>query len=331
MLIRLADVLRKFLVSQNIDVVLLDTNPREVRVAHREGLPAISEDAMLINPDNHAELYACGKLLVMTTNQDLNRLVCQRWSELLDSKALYRWEQAGYETDENRHLLVGTAVWGELPLSRWMQPNCGEPPLKVRKLDDQVADPSEIKSDGAHVLLTARDEAGLLFGDQETYSAADQLLVYDLEGGQRQCSLPLVPFNVTESDQTELMELYREMLTHLKKQSINVDPETTLADIWKREEEYTSLLGNGIAMPHYWSPHIERSILMVTRPSATLRCPLTDRPIELVFLLLSPTGDPKAHLEHLSYIARLIGSESRRKRLVAAKDSGELYELIVSV
>ena len=321
----------KFLVSQKIDVVLLDTNPREVRVAHREGLPAIFEDAMLINPDNHPELYPCGNLLVMTTNQDLNRLVCQRWSELLDANSLYRWEKAGYETDENRHLLVGTAVWGDLPLSRWMQPECGEPPLNVRKLEGEVTDPSEIEADGAHVLLTTRDQTKLLFGDRETYSSGDQLLVYDLQGGQRQCSLPLVPFNVTQSDQTDLMELYREMLTHLNKQSINVDPQTTLADIWKREEEYTSLLGHGIAMPHFWSPHIERSVLMVTRPAATLLCPQTDRPIELVFLLLSPTGNPKVHLEHLSYIARLISSESRREQLVSAKDSDELYELIISI
>ena len=321
----------KFLVSQNIDVVLLDTNPREVRVAHREGLPAILEDAMSINPDNHPELYPCGNLLALTTNQDLNRLVCQRWSELLDAKSLYRWEKTGYETDENRHLLVGTAVWGELPLNRWMQSDCEEPPLVVRKLDAEVTIPSEVESDGTHVLLAISEEAGLMFGQRETYCAGDQLLVYDLQRGERQCSLPLVPFNVTQSAQTDLMELYREMLTHLKKQSVNVDPETTLADIWKREEEYTSLLGHGIAMPHYWSPHIERSVLMVTRPAATLRCPLTDRPIELVFLLLSPTGDPKAHLEHLSYIARLIGSESRRERLVAAKDTDELYKLIVSI
>ncbi len=326
-----------FLTRQNLDVVLVDTNPREVRVARREGLVAIHQDATLMNPDNHAELYSCGNLLAITTNQDLNRIVCQRWAEMLNPKSLYRWEKTGYESDENRHLLVGKAVWGEIPLSRWMQPDCELPPLSTRQF--QTNDHpnaggsmlSENNADQSHVLLTVRPDVGLLLGEQETYNAGDQSLVYDLRRGQHQCALPLIPFNVTQSNQAELVELYREMLIHLKRQSYSIDPESTLADIWKREQEYSSLLGHGIAMPHYWSPHIKRSVLMVTRSRESLMCPLTDRPVEIVFLLLSPTRDPKAHLEHLSYIARLVGSESRRERLLAATTTDEMYQLIVSI
>lgn len=317
----------QFLKENNIDVVLVDTNPREIRSAEREGLIAINADATLMNQDDYPELYMCGNLLAITTNQDLNRIVCQCWAELLDSKSLFRWEQTGYETEENRHLLIGQSVWWDLPLGRWMRPDCEPPPLFLRQYSEGSAGSG---SEDAHVLLTVREDVGLLLGDLDRYVEGDQSLVYDLQLGQHQCTLPLVPFNVTESEQTDLRELYREMLVHLKKQSYNVDPETTLAELWKSEEEYTSLLGHGIAMPHYWSPHLKRSVLMATRPKSTLVCPLTDRPIELIFLLLSPTGDPEAHLEHLSYIARLIGSESRRDRMLSAEDVSELYRLIVS-
>jgi NhaP-type Na+/H+ or K+/H+ antiporter/mannitol/fructose-specific phosphotransferase system IIA component (Ntr-type) len=314
----------EFFAAEKIDVVLVDTNPREVRTARREGLEAINDDAMLMNQDNYPSLYGCGNLLAITANQDLNRMVCRRWAELLDGKGLFRWEQTGYENDENRHLLVGKSVWGDLPLSRWMQPDCEAAPLFVRK------HPADLSPDEENVLLTSRGDATLLIGELEEYSDGDRSLIYNLRRGQYECSLPLTPFNVTDSEQTELYDLYNEMLNHLHVQSFELDPETTLADIWKREQQHTSLLGHGIAMPHYWSPHIERSVLMVTRPQSPVVCPQTQRPIELVFLLLSPKENPKAHLEHLSYIAKLIGSESRRQRMFDAEDSGELYKMIVS-
>ena len=351
----------KFIADQGLDVVLIDTNPREIRLATREGLTAINDDATILNEDKYPSLYGCGNLLAITSNPDLNRMLCLRWSEKLDGTGLYRWERAGYETEENRHLLAGEAIWKELPLSHWMQPDCDAPPLfeqrhqVATKEDDETDDSAEDtsqqdgskgqqsveqhsvdpQSDGPQsndsgVLLTFRKESPLLIGSFDSLVSEDLSLIYDLERSEHECTLPLTPFNVTTSTQTELMELYREMLNHLHRQSVKVDPEATLADIWKREEEYTSLLGHGIAMPHFWSPHVERSVVMVTRPESTIVCSLTDRPIEIVFLLLSPTGTPKAHLEHLSYIARLIGSEPRRQRLLEARTSDDLYKAIVS-
>jgi mannitol/fructose-specific phosphotransferase system IIA component (Ntr-type) len=277
-----------------------------------------------MNPELFPSLYGCGNLLAITTNQDLNRMACRRWSELLDGSELFRWEKSGYETPENQHLLVGKAIWGDLSLHRWMQPDCDSPPLHERNPEKNGT------LDNERILLTLRDKSILPAGAGEQQNDNDLWLVYDPPPEYHNCSLPLEPYNVTYSEQTVLRELYREMLNHLKSQLVNLDPEATLADIWKREEEYTSLLGHGISMPHFWSPDITRSILMVTRPKSPVVCPLTQRPIEIVFLLLSPTGNPKAHLEHLSYIARLIGSQSRRQRMLQAKNSAELYDLIVS-
>jgi NhaP-type Na+/H+ or K+/H+ antiporter/mannitol/fructose-specific phosphotransferase system IIA component (Ntr-type) len=317
----------KFMAAQKVDVVLIDTNPREVRAAHREGLTAINADATSINQDDHVELYGCGNLLAITTNQDLNRVVCQRWAEVLDSKRLFRWEKAGGEDDENMRLSSGRVIWRELALSRWMQSDCDTPPIYMRPFDPEG---SETDLEDERVLLTYRSDSNFVVGEPENAAVGDQSLVLDLRGNQHLCPVPLVPFNVTQSKQTGLYELYREMLTHLKSQSYNVDPEATLADIWKREEQHTSLLGHGVSLPHYWSPHLQRSVLMVARPEQPVACPTTERPVELVFLLLSPAADPKAHLEHLSYIAQLIGSETRRLRLLQAANTEELYELIVS-
>ena len=123
--------------------------------------------------------------------------------------------------------------------------------------------------------------------------------------------------------------LYRELLEHLKRELPAIDVDHLLAEMWKREEDYTSLLGNGIALPHTWSDDVEQATVVVARPQARVICPLTSRPIEIVFMLLSPVGNPNEHLEHLSFIARLIGSQAQRKRIMQARDPAELFELIV--
>ena len=80
----------------------------------KEGLVALNEDAMLLSPEEHPSLFGCGNLLALTPNPDLNRMLCQRWSELLEGEQILRWEKSGYETSDNRHLLVGTTNLGRV-------------------------------------------------------------------------------------------------------------------------------------------------------------------------------------------------------------------------
>jgi mannitol/fructose-specific phosphotransferase system IIA component (Ntr-type) len=311
-----------FLKDHGTDVVLIDTNAREVRAAEREGLVAISEDAMQLNPAAHASLYGCGNLLALTANADLNRMLCRRWSELLESPKLLRWEKPGYQTAENEHLLVGERVWIGLPLNRWMQPNSEPPPLHVLRTENSPP------PDAENVLLTVRDNSVVFENPVTIHDEDTHWLIYDPDEGQQRCSLPVVRENVIFTDQTQLRELYREMLEHLHTQLLHIDPEKMLADIWEREEDYTSLLGNGIALPHTWTSSVEQATLMVARPTTRLLCSLTERPIEIVFMLLSPIGKPNEHLEHLSNIARLIGTDAQRQRILATVDAEELYQII---
>jgi mannitol/fructose-specific phosphotransferase system IIA component (Ntr-type) len=118
------------------------------------------------------------------------------------------------------------------------------------------------------------------------------------------------------------------MLQHVKRQLPRIDPDKLLDEMWKREEDYTSLLGNGIALPHAWSTDFDQTKLVIARPEVRVTCPLTNLPIEIVFMLLSPIGKANDHLDHLSVIARLIGTQEQRQRILQAHDPEELYELI---
>lgn len=312
----------RFLRRHKIDVVLVDTNAREVRTATREGLVAINEDAMQLNPESHESLFNCGNLLALTANADLNRMLCRRWPELLEGNHFFRWEKAGYESAENQHLLAGRRIWERLPLNRWMQPESEPPPLHVKQRDDQ---PLPSASD---ILFVVRGGKLIPGPPAELHPEDEEWFVYDPEQVQQPGGLPLVPENVIFSAQTNLLGLYRELLQHLHRQLPGIDPEQLLDQMWKREEEYTSLLGHGIALPHIWTSSIEQSVLLVARPQGELQCPLTERPIEIVFMLFSPADNAKEHLKHLSAIARLIGSEIQRQRILQAQDPAELFQLI---
>ena len=319
----LGQQIARFFERHGVDVVLVDTNAREVRSARQAGHTALNEDAMMVTPEDHPALFGCGNLLALTANPDLNRMLCHRWSELLEGQHVLRWEKSGYETAENQHLLTGNRVWGDLPLNRWMHPDSEPAPMHIQRRE---ITPPPNRSD---ILLTARNQGVIPGVPTSIHEEDSEWLVYDPQQSQQRSPLPLVAENVLFTKGSDLKGVYLEMLEQLKQQWPAINTQQVLAEMWKHEEDYTSLLGNGIALPHSWSDDVEHSSVAVARPQTQIICPLTNRPIEIVFMLLSPTGSTNEHLEHLSFIARLIGSQSQRDRILQARDPQELFEMII--
>jgi NhaP-type Na+/H+ or K+/H+ antiporter/mannitol/fructose-specific phosphotransferase system IIA component (Ntr-type) len=313
----------RFLKRFETQVVLVDTNARDVRTARREGLCALSDDAMLMDPDRHVELYGCGKILALTPNPDLNRMLCRRWAEILDGTP-FRWEPTGYETDGNRHLLVGTKVWDGIPLSRWMQPGSGSTPLRIQLAKQGSPMPEDF------VLFSAATNDLRIGTPGEVRDEDTAWLVYAPPTEKQRLTLPLTVEDVVFSEQVDLRNLYGEMIEQLRRQIPELDASELLEEMWKREEDYTSLLGHGIALPHVWTSQVRKSVLMVARPTKEVVCPLTRSTIEIVFMLISPLGKPDEHLRNLSQIAKLVGTDSRRESLLAAKNPRELFTTIAS-
>lgn len=312
----------QFLVRHHQQVVLIDTNALEVRAAEREGLTALNEDAMSLNPDAHPALYGCGNLIAFTANPDLNRMLCRRWSEILEGKSILRWERSGYQTDENQHLLNGDRIWEDFPLDRWMRPY--SEPAPVRSQPSGENPPPSIES----VLMIARNKAAIVTAPADIRDDDVEWMIFDRQKSQQSNRLPLEPENVLFSECDDLKTLYLEMLQHLENQLPELDSASMLESMWEREEDYTSLLGNGIALPHAWSADIQETKLVIVRPVREVQCPLTNRSIDIVFMLLSPEGSADEHLAHLSYIARLIGSQSQREQILQATDAADLYQRI---
>ena len=107
----------------------------------------------------------------------------------------------------------------------------------------------------------------------EIHSQDTEWLVYDRQQSQARLPLPLAVENVIFSQCNDLKLLYREMLEHLKRELPAIDVDHLLAEMWKREEDYTSLLGNGIALPHTWSADVEQATVVVAQTASSCDLP----------------------------------------------------------
>lgn len=74
-----------------------------------------------------------------------------------------------------------------------------------------------------------------------------------------------------------------------------------------REQQASSGIGEGVAIPHLRLPLLEKPVIAFVRLQRPLDInAVDDAPVDLIMLLLSPAGDGPHHLRRLSRISRLM-------------------------
>ena len=97
----------------------------------------------------------------------------------------------------------------------------------------------------------------------------------------------------------------------------------------EREAIGSTGLGNGVAVPHVKHEGIERSSLVLARTKVGIEWQAIDgRPVHIMFLVVSPSEDPEAHLQCLRWISTLTRSSDFRRFLLDAKDAQQMRELL---
>ena len=76
--------------NEEFDVVVADTNRQNVRAARAAGLHAIHTNVLDENEEDHVELGGVGRVLAMTANDGVNRLVMQHYLHEFGRRELYR-------------------------------------------------------------------------------------------------------------------------------------------------------------------------------------------------------------------------------------------------
>ena len=109
-----------------------------------------------------------------------------------------------------------------------------------------------------------------------------------------------------------------------------VDEKELLARLLEREEERSTGVGGGLALPHARVSGLERTVLLVGRVRDGLDFGAPDgSPVDLLFVLLSPADARSEHLRLLARVARIFAPEGILEKLRAAPGPKQLFQLLL--
>lgn len=109
----------------------------------------------------------------------------------------------------------------------------------------------------------------------------------------------------------------------------HLDQQKVLDVLVERERISTTAIGDGVAIPHGKLPKIERVSGVFARSLDGVDfASLDGNPTYLFFVLIAPESAAADHLKALARISRLLKDDAFRRRLLAGKNSRELYALI---
>ncbi len=109
-----------------------------------------------------------------------------------------------------------------------------------------------------------------------------------------------------------------------------IDPKLARTALIEREQLGSTGLGNGIAIPHGKIPGLAGVTAVFLRLAEPVDFDaVDDQPVDLVMMLLAPTGAGADHLKALSRVARLLRTDSMAAALRSTTDPAELRALLV--
>ncbi len=135
-----------------------------------------------------------------------------------------------------------------------------------------------------------------------------------------------VPFEVSSKG-----EAIWELIRAIHQAGFIDNPGLVLETILERERQGGVTLGDGIAIPHARLPELKHPVVaMGVMPEGR---PIQvggagDRPVDIMYLVLSPPEPPELHIQVLAAIARLLRIEEAREGLRHARDVQQAMEII---
>jgi PTS system fructose-specific IIC component len=101
------------------------------------------------------------------------------------------------------------------------------------------------------------------------------------------------------------------------------------AAVMEREQQSTTGIGNGIAIPHCKTSLVSHGlILAATIPNGVKYNSIDNKPVNILLLFIFPGNENKEYLQVLAKAARLFSDENIRNKLVLAESSDEFREEI---
>lgn len=128
----------------------------------------------------------------------------------------------------------------------------------------------------------------------------------------------------TTDKQAAISELANTFLT----KGVVTNDSVYLEAVMKREEESTTGIGFGVAIPHGKSAAVAEPSLAFGRSQAGIQYDSMDgKPVHLMFLIAVPETSNDEHLRILSKLSRKLMHEDVRQKLMTVTDAEEIYQI----
>ena len=106
------------------------------------------------------------------------------------------------------------------------------------------------------------------------------------------------------------------------------DLENLRRTVWEREDQRSTGIGEGLAIPHGKCASVTQPAIAIGRPAEPLEFGAIDgKPVQLVILLASPADKIAEHIQALGKISRVMTDPTVRDRAYHAQTKDELYQL----
>jgi mannitol/fructose-specific phosphotransferase system IIA component (Ntr-type) len=124
-------------------------------------------------------------------------------------------------------------------------------------------------------------------------------------------------------------EVIAELISLAASAGLIADAGAAESAILAREALMTTGIGQGVALPHALIPGFGRTVLAVGRSRKGIDFQALDgAPVRLVVLIVGAKGQEPFHLVLLSRLARILGDEQVRRRILDASTAEELALLL---
>ena len=119
-------------------------------------------------------------------------------------------------------------------------------------------------------------------------------------------------------------------LAELAGQRLGIEASRTLAALSEREQLGSTGFGHGVAIPHAKIEGLTQIYGLVVRLAEPVEYKAIDgKPVDLVFLLLSPPGAGAEHLKALAAISRVTRDAATLERLRGARTRDALAAVLM--
>jgi PTS system nitrogen regulatory IIA component len=124
-------------------------------------------------------------------------------------------------------------------------------------------------------------------------------------------------------------ELLRAFAERIAARGVVRSGEELFQGLWEREQQGSTGIGAGVAIPHCKLPGLRRGVVAVGIVPAGVELAAADgEPVRLFFLVVSSDEAPAEHLRSLAAISRWLRADRHAAKILALRDPAAVYDLL---